>query len=284
MKTLTFADYQAIEAVNFSTLKHLDRSPLAYKHATGGQVKDTDAMAKGRMAHCLVFEPDEFPRRYVIWPATKDTETGIGGRRSGKVWDEFCLMAAGREVVKEETYDDCLAIRNAVHRHPEARKILRSGRFEVPLIWTDRETHIRCKARCDWVRPRAHLLADLKTTSDIDAFWFGRDAARRLYHGQAAFYIRGLSAVFGGDWSALIIAVESEAPHDVAVYEIDLDALWAGDQKVHELLARLHECRATRRWPGRYPSRSALRLPDYLYEQADAEYELMGLKPAKGGS
>lgn len=254
-RTLTFAEYAALDAINWSTLKEMANSPLHYRHRLCSERPDSDAMAFGRAVHCAVLEPDEFPRRYVLWD---------GGRRAGKAWEEFCAVNAGREILTAERYDRALAIRDAVRRHPVARGLLRSGRAEQTLLWTDSHTGLRCKARLDWVRPRARTVVDLKTTSDLDPRRFAASAARLLYHGQAAFYLRPLP-----EWTFSIIAFESDGPHDVAVFELGEDVLWAGDDLATRLLRAVVKCREARHWPGRYPAATELELPGWAFPGED---------------
>ena len=67
-----------------------------------------------------------------------------------------------------------------------------------------------------------------------------------------------------------MLAVESEAPFDVAVFEVDEDVLLAGDLIVHDLLHKVRECRRRRRWPGRYEFTESLDFPTWALLPADA--------------
>ena len=61
-------DYMQLDAVNISTLIHMLDGPKAYAHAISAGFDDSPAMAQGRALHCLVLEPDQFERRYVVSP------------------------------------------------------------------------------------------------------------------------------------------------------------------------------------------------------------------------
>lgn len=83
----TFAEYQAINAVNISTLIHILESPKAYAHALASPSSDSPALAQGRALHCLVLEPSEFSRRYVISPYAD------GRTDAAKAWPEYFRLA-----------------------------------------------------------------------------------------------------------------------------------------------------------------------------------------------
>ena len=257
---LTFAEYVAIPAVNWSTLRYLDVSGAEYRYRLKNGRDDTPALSTGRAAHCAVLEPDQFLVRYAVW---------TGGARRGKDWLDFQAANADRDaILTESEYDECLDMRDAVRRNRDTRKLVTAGRSEVSIVWTDRATGIRCKARIDKLSRK--WFADFKTTRTIDARRFGYQAADLLWYGQLAFYAGGI-ATLGMDREAKIVAVEKTAPYDCGVFELDNDALYAGEVIVSRLLTRLAECKRTRRWPGRFKGPQTLQLPGWAYGE---DYEI----------
>lgn len=65
---LSFADYQAIDAINMSLLKELDDSPGRLDWRRRNPWPPTDAAILGNAIHALVLEPDEFRHRYITAP------------------------------------------------------------------------------------------------------------------------------------------------------------------------------------------------------------------------
>ena len=248
---MNFSAYSDLNGVNYSTLKAMGKSPLHYQHALTVPRADTPAMRLGRAIHTAVLEPDLFPVHWTLYD----------GRRAGNVWAEFAAVNADKGILTVEEYDTVLAIRDAVHRHKVARRLLRYGKSEVTLRWVDPVTRIRCKARLDHLRGDA--LTDLKSTKDIDNRTFGRLAANMGYAGQLAFYRLGLLATGHELAPVRIVAVESVAPHDVAVFTVDEDVLEAGVMEVRRLLHMVKTCRSRRRWPGRYPDEESLEYPEW---------------------
>jgi len=248
----THADYALVRAVNWSTLREMQRSPAHYRHRLTTPREDTPAMAMGRLIHTAVLEPDRLPLEYAVWD---------GGRRGTNDYKAWLAQQGRRQIVTVPEYEKALAIRDAVHAHKVARRLLRYGKAEVPLQWVDPPTRIRCKARLDWLR--GDTFTDLKSTTDIDGRTFGRLAQRMQYHCQLAFYRSGLLATGHKPAPVRIIAVEVEDPFEVAVFEVDEDVLFVGELEVRALLHRVKDCRRKRRWPGRYEQEEALDFPEW---------------------
>ena len=253
---MTFSDYQQIKAVNWSTLKELQRSPLHYRHRLQTPRADSPAMAFGRAVHCAVLEADRFPEQFVLWD---------GGRRAGGDWNEFAAVNASRTILKADDYRRCLAVRDAVRGHRAAHRLLRKGKAEQTVTWSDPQTRIRCKARLDWIGPEAAV--DLKTTRDIEQEAFGRVVHNLGYLGQLGFYDNGLRANgIRVPWA--VIAVEANEPHDVAVYVVDDETLDYGRDTAWELLHKLKRTRG-RKAQGQYPVPVPLMLPRWAIPYSD---------------
>jgi PDDEXK-like domain of unknown function (DUF3799) len=255
---MTREEYEQIDAVNWTTLKAMRQSPKHYRYHAAHPTEDTAAMAMGRAVHTAVLEPDRFPLDYAVWK---------GDRRAGKEWEAFRAANADRTILRADEYAYCLEIRDAVRAHPVAKHLLEAGEAEKTILWTDDATGLACKGRIDWLNGIG--LCDLKTTADLDPLRFGATAARMGYHCQLAFYRRGLAAN-GVQAPVKIMAVEKSAPYDTAVFTLDEDTLYAGDEEVSELLRRVVECRAANAWPGRFGDGEApLTLPAWAFPAAE---------------
>lgn len=260
MRRMPFAEYLKIDAINWSTLKHARRSPLHYRYAADHPPRDTTRLALGRAAHTAVFEPDRFLREYALFEGT---------RRAGKQWKAFQEQNAGKTILKVEEYETALAIRDAVRAHPVAAEYLRSGVAEQSISWTDALTGLPCKGRPDFIstcRTRPAIV-DLKTTGDIEHHRFSHVVARMAYHAQGSFYQEGVAVTTGQTLPVVLIPVEATPPHDVAVYVVGEDELYAGTETVRDLLSVVAECSRTGIWPGRYPEEQQLRLPRYVFDE-----------------
>lgn len=241
---MTWAEYFAMDAVNWSSLKNMDDSPLHYKYALDHPRADTAQTALGRYVHAAVLDPASILTDFAIWEE---------GDRRGNAWKEFAAANASKTIFKRSEVDEMAPIIAAL-RVAMRPYLTSTAQMERILTWTDEATGIRCKCRPDLFDPASRLVLDLKTTRSVDIRRFGHDVARYQYHGQVAHYSAGITAALG--WTPeqhILIAVESAPPHDVATFPLDADTLRTGAEKVAALLAQLAECRATNTWPGRYP-------------------------------
>ena len=227
--------YEDIPGINWSRLKGYRTSP---KHARYGGT-DTDAMLRGRMAHCALYEPELYQGRYVVFP---------GKKKQGKRWEAFKEFNAGLEIVTKAQYDLGLAIAQAVREDPVAGPLLEGTYTEQVLTWNDPATGRKCKGRVDQVNGR---LGDLKTTVSVDPRRFGAQVESLGYHGQIAFYSDGLfENGIAVQANPALIAVEAKPPHDVVVYEVSDDDILAGRDLYRSLMEMYIECEAKGEWPG----------------------------------
>jgi exodeoxyribonuclease VIII len=267
---MTPADYAALDGVNWSTLKHLRDSGLAYHYALSNPREDTTDLALGRLTHALVFEPETFERDFAIYE---------GGTRRGKEWEAFKAEHEGQTIFKPDEIEVAVAMADAVKRHPLVQPYLDGGEFERVLRWVDEATGMRCKARPDWLQPHRRALIDLKTAKSIEGRQFGNAAARYGYHCQLAHYGAGVTAALG--WrpeQVRLIAVEKTPPHDVGVFVVTEDDLYAGAEEVGELMQKLRAYTDAQSWPGRYSEEQALQLPAWLFlDDEDADADGLGL-------
>jgi len=238
-----FNEYLNLDGINWSSLKLIHESPLAYRYWQDHPRGDKPAYALGRAAHVAILEPERFAKDVVVFD----------GRRAGKVWKEFQEENDGAEIVKPAEMAQIKAMVDAVHNHPVAMSALECGTMETNMEWTDPVTGLACKGRADCITDR---VVDLKTAREVNRRQFTRAAADYLYHGQTSFYHDGYGHMMneqGGGASAippLIIAVQSTPPYDVAVYEIGADALEAGRNLYRGLLDTLKACQDADYWPG----------------------------------
>lgn len=259
-------EYNLHPGVNWSLLKHMADSPMAFRFAQQHGWTDTKALAIGRAVHALVFEPHVFNAEFAIWE----------GERRGKEWKEFSTEHAGSTILTEAEAEPCLAMAAAVRGHTLVQRY-DSGVFEAPIYWSDPSTGVLCKARPDWVT-RDRVLIDLKTTRSIAGRRFGAEAARYAYHCQMAHYRNGMLASGSPASKVVLVAVEKTPPHDVGVFEIDESTLDLASQAVEALLVRYKECEESGKWPGRYDAEQALELPAWVYcDEDDDAAEAMDL-------
>lgn len=269
LKTLSFADYLKVPGVNWSTLKHLAKSPAHYRQAVDNPGDDTDPRKLGRATHLATLEPERFRSEVVVWEET----------RRGKEWLAFQAANVGREILTRAQHTAACAISNSVKLHPLARKHLARGDAEVSLSWRWESKPLDgfapcsfdCKGRIDWLAEDGTIV-DLKSTRDASPEGFQRECVRYGYHAQLAMYRDGLEAAAGIVGApVVIVAVENFAPYVVQVYRVGEDALRVGRAHYRDLLARLNVCQLSGEWPGYSEGELPLVLPAWAQGVEDEE-------------
>lgn len=264
---MTYAEYRALEAVNISSLLHLAKSPLHYRHALEHGGKESAALTAGRLVHMAVLEPDRYAAEVAIWD---------GAVRRGKAWDQWQLDNAGKVHATESEHELCMGISESVRSHPAASRYLSSkdAVTESTIRWRH-PIGIDCKGRTDWMDLGSNTIMDLKTSRDASEFEFGRSAAKYAYAARAAFYADGFKTCYGELPSFVLVAVEKDPPYAVAVYRVPEFVIDSGRRAYEKLLGRLKNCRDNDRWPGiAGDMETDLVLPEWAFG-ADDELELV---------
>jgi len=252
--------YELIDALNWSSLRHMATSPLLYRWRIDHPRPDSAALSMGRVIHCAVLEPDEFASRYIPQPSDIDLRT-----KAGKEWRE---TVGDRELIKPADWavvDRCVA---AVNAHEPAHDLLAATKRELPAVWL--KHGINCKARIDALKPG--VIVDLKTTRDLGRF--PRDAAELYYHGQLAWYLDGAVAagLLSPDSDAYIVAVETSEPFDVAAFRLPQYVVQEGRNLCERLFSLWLECDRSGCWHGRFPAVTDLELPRWAYAEQEEDW------------
>ncbi|OGA07509.1 MAG: hypothetical protein A3D95_05835 [Betaproteobacteria bacterium RIFCSPHIGHO2_12_FULL_69_13] len=272
------SDYAAIAGMNWSTLKHMARSPKMFQYRLEHPEPPKAAYDFGRTFHCALLEPKVFLERFAVAP---DCD---GRTKAGKAeLAAWRALNVGREAISQEGMDTILGMSEAVRAHKVAGPLIDGVLAEETITWTDAETGILCKARLDMLG--RDFLADVKTTRDPAPRAFARDAAQHLYAGQLAFYYDG--AVTSGRLPKytkppFIICPEKTEPYDVVVFRLHQNlALEPGRALYRSLLRRFLECEAAGWYPGISPELQILELPPWAagndIPSTTSDFDLLGV-------
>ena len=254
-------DYLAIDAMNWSTLRHLATSAKLLRWRVDHPREDTEALEIGRAAHCAILEPARWTLAYVARPDFGDGRTKAA-KEAKAAW--LAELAPGIETLDAEEHALIERMARSVREHPEASRLLRAGRAEEIVTWTDAATGLACKARIDWLAPG--YVVDLKSTRRDTVRSLTHDIASLLYHGQLAFYHDGARAagLIPDDADGpFVVAVQKSEPYDVVPARLGLEGLDRGRALYRTLLERYAACRAADWWPGIASEVITLRLPTW---------------------
>lgn len=255
---MTGVDYEAIKAINFSTLKHMAVSPLMYRWRLDHPEPDKDCFRFGGAGHCAIFEPEKFEQRFAVFDGVRNDK-----HEKYQTWK---AEHPGADALKPEEMERVLAVAQAVRNHRVAGPLLRGGRAEEILTWDDEVTGLACKGRLDYIRP--DCVIDLKTTRDPAPRKFERASGDYCYAAQAAFYHDGAvrNHLIDGKERPFIIAPQNDEPFDVAVFQLKPETLEYGRALYRSWLARLLECTEAAYWPGVAPELQELGISPWAAE------------------
>ncbi len=266
-----FADYLQWPTASKSSLWLMhEKSPAHVMWAMKNPKPATQAMRIGSATHHAVLEPDIFGERYVRGPE--------GSRATKAVKEAEAAILAERpdaQILKPVEYDLCISLRDAVHAHPKAHRLI-DGEAEASATWVDEETGVRCKGRIDMISDKTPTIVDLKTTRDASPRRFPRDFYNLGYHVQAAFYLEGAMRVGVDATHFVIVAVEKDPPFGVALYDVSTEALLAGAEEARRLLRQWAKCEQAGSWPAYSDRVEQLNLPTWATREIEARTDMEG--------
>lgn len=211
--------YRSLPFANYSAVKELclGATPAHYKARHAGIDEESESKDFGTIVHQAILTPQAFEN---IEPLPPDIK-----QRRGKAWED---LRDGNPTIKflpQSEYEKFLQdkkaaeiIRSAIFNHPVISNFFTGGeRVEVVMIWTDKDSGVRCKGRIDILGKDFSFIADLKTTSHFIPYRIVRSGYFYGYHVQSAMYTDGLVTLTNGDFDEpppfWFIYVEKSPPH-----------------------------------------------------------------------
>jgi len=273
-------EYRKAEGLNWSLAKHMLTSPRQYLHALDNPVVPTPAMAFGTAVHSAVLEPDDFDELHVVVPDDFVTASGaLSTAKAAKEWKaqqaENAILLTAPQLAAIE------AIKANIRKHSDATAALElCDQREIGLYWTDGQTGIDCKCCPDAYN--GFRVLDVKTWAPRGKFSadaFMREAVNRGYLGQLGFYALGILGATGHKVECMqFLVVQSVAPFDVMLLELDVDAMAFAYEQAREVLDKVSDwIEAGRPNEGAEPSVVLCNLPWAKTDAADDGSDLEGL-------
>jgi len=272
-----FGEYCNWDAINHSRLQRIDKSPLHYATSV---VFDSPSLRLGQLVHTGQLEPDLLANRYVVMPRYELHEANVtdSGKPSKSTATKYVKAAReqfagdakidGLEIVTQAEFDAMQSCVEALAACPEAAECLATERVEVSIVWHDKHTGLRCKARIDAVKP--DRLVDLKTKNDSQGAPMPQDFEWSLwgynYYSQAAWYRGGWEQLTGERLPFWFAVVSTSDPIQAIAAPVGETSLRVGEAKNMERMAMVAACAKSGVWPG-YESPAIFELPErYLPE------------------
>lgn len=282
--SIPFEQYEAIDAASKHGLDALAISPLHHWHLFRNPERfkkpETPAKLLGNAIHTSILEPERFDAEYIEEPQPPNDSlvtlpdyqeecrkrklkvTGtkpqlaarllVDGLPESRLWELYYKQVTeGKKVLSTPDWRVVKAIMSRVRKHPAASELLKYGKAEQSIFWTDPDTEVKCKGRVDWLCLN-HLIVDLKSTNDAGFEGFQRAISKYRYYVQAAMYTDGLKAL-GFDPEPFVFAAwEKHPPYASALYYATDEMLAQGRAEYKRLLKIYADCLSRDKWPG-YP-------------------------------
>ncbi len=265
---LTNDAYHASPGISNSGLALVDRSPWLYYSRTQNPKRPPETekpgQLEGQLLHCALLEPDQFDKRYVLGPTFN---------RNTNKWKDWVAHNTkdGRYPIQGDQYEAAMAQAESARAIRDVADAVAKGDREVSAYWNDPVTGVLCRCRPDFVHEaeRGVVLLDAKTYSDADPWEFARQAARKGYHRQAAYYSDGYAIASGRPVLAFVfVVIETEWPYAASAVMLDDASMAAGRNLYRRNLSRYAECLKTNTWPSYSSAIELVSLPQYALEEA----------------
>lgn len=258
IENISFEEYRSRPGLNSHYLIDILKSPALAKYNKEHD-QDSPALKFGRAFHTAILEPDELLNRFCVKPAEMKRTTKAGKAAYAE------LKKSGKAILDAYEMSRIGAMRGAVYSHPIAGAFVSKIELaEYSFFWKDGDGHEN-KARIDAVSCGAVI--DIKTCASASPRVFQRAIDNYGYALQAAHYMEAARACGFKQDTFIIIAVESEPPHQVAVFQLDPDYLDICSQKLAHARDLHAECTKTGVWPGYEEKICKVLTPAHLIEE-----------------
>lgn len=262
------------EAVHYSSLKHMMKSPHTYMWYMKNPIQPTRAMKFGTLAHKAILEGRDFLENYVIEPIfegyTKSGELTTSPNATSvkqKKYEWYQSLKPNIRVVTKEEYDSLGFMMESLLSHQFIRDVLKDGRPEVRGQWLDEPTGIGCVFAQDFLTYDLSLQADVKTCRDSSDISFARDVERQKYYLQDSMYSIGSEKVFcKKPKTRLWIAIENCEPWETRIHYVSEIYQDAGEYEFRKNMTKLKNCITSNSWPQAQTVVEAID-PSYLFKE-----------------
>lgn len=244
-------DYHAGDGVSKSQLDMVAKNPalLKWVKAAPEDEEKKSALDMGTALHCLLLEPEEFDKRFIIAPVFNRRTT------QGKADEEAFLKDVSRQGMTVMTAEEGRKLglmRESAMAHPAARWMLEApGYCEASMYWNDDETGELCRIRPDKWLNEHNVIVDVKKVADMERF--ARHIEEFRYHVQNAMYCEGAQKVTGEVHGFFFLAVSESIDcgrYPVRVFELDAPDVDTGMVLFRRDLNTYHQCRLSDEWGG----------------------------------
>ncbi len=275
--------YHNSAGVSRSGLWEFKRAPIHYWQRylnPDREIKgSTPAMKLGELTHAMILEPEEFDKRYIfplelepmppqvlmrdvgkeMYEQVKEARRQVK-ERNDETLEEFKLIAAEREIITMDMYNEAKALADSVWKSDVAQTLFKGVKVEQSIYFTHKSTGLQVKVRPDaWI---GGVVTDLKTCVDASYRAFERAAFGSGYYLQAAMIHEALKSLGIKMEKFVFFCVEKTGALATVYYMLDDDALEYGICQFDQLMEQYAWCLENNQWDSYEPQH--LYLPSYV--------------------
>lgn len=255
-------EYRESRHISASDIKLILENPYLFK--IGYKKPKTDSMLLGSLVHTLVIEPENFERDYYL------TESFNLRTQAGKSLREKALQESnGKIIIQEDFYIKAKEIARTL-LESDLSNLFKNGAGEHSFF--GEINGIPCKCRPDYFLEvdNQKIIIDLKTTKFGGASPdnFVKSIASFGYYIQAAFYLELLKAD-----EFIFVAIETEPPYMMGIYELDNISLEFGLSEVKrglDIYRNIDKIENIYK-DNSFKKKQILTLPNYVYYKKDSK-------------
>lgn len=227
------------------------KSPSHGKEAMDNPEEPTKFMTFGTLVHCAVLEPENLLSSYYVRPdcAWNDPEDKWHGNKKWcKAWLQAKMDRPSISAKEEQQVKGCTA---ALKSNKTMAGMLSVGSAELSCFAFFEGVWVKCRPDLIAYDAQGGLwVLDIKKCQDATYGSFLRESRRLRRDFQQAWYEFVLSLLGLTVSKFVFAAVEENAPHGMALYEIDPKNVTAARPKVIEAIDKYRQCAESGEWPG----------------------------------
>ena len=240
IQKMTDAEYFSMPAVSASQIKAWDKGAYWFWKTSPFnpdrvQEEDSDAMMFGKLAHCMLLEPEKLNDEFEV--------ADFGKTRANKKYQEL-KATTKKMLVTADEYAHASKMMVEIGNHSLASAIIDGATAEMPYFWIDDETKLYCKCKIDAIKRTKNgiVVIDYKTSSDIQGVlnW----PQKLQYPLQADFYCRAVEKKYGEKPCEFVFIIQSNKPGEedvIAVANVEYDTSIVAHDLVDHHMASIKE-------------------------------------------
>ena len=239
--------YDALQALNYSGMKELLKSPAHYQLYLNTVRPESKALRIGKLTHACVLQNELFQKYKPLPDVDRRTKEG---REVIKFFQDN--LKEDEEAVDADEFETALKLGDALSALFEKHGISKPVATEMTVVGIENE-HCTIKSSIDYIsedKDGRIWLNDLKTTDDASPKAFLRTAYQYNYHLQAATYLRTFEKFTKVRPMGFRFAVVEKDTLQTALYQLGPEIMTDGIMKLEHCIKTYTECVKTNQWPG----------------------------------